>query len=171
MRKMKRLLFIVIAFAFPFILFAGNAETLEGEGTESSYKYQFIGLRLTPTEQELSDIEEEGIESRYSAFLLQRLKACTFTKEDVVPGESVQRTVAHKQDIYNAVKNIRRGLEKAVDHDPSLKSKAQKEFESVVNVAIAAFYDDNSSAFEKDLRANRKDYNKQIAIFSSVSMK
>lgn len=171
MKQMRRFFLVAAMSAFWLGTFAGNTNALKGETTGSATHYEFIGLRLTPTSQDLADCAAEGVESRMAAFLMQKLRDCTFTREDVVPGESVQRTVAHKQEIYNAVKNIRKGLDRAIDRDPSLAPEARTDFEQVLNVAIAAFYDDNSTAFEQELRQNRRDFRKQMEVFASASMK
>ena len=41
---------------------------------------------------------------------------------------------------------------------------------NVLNVALSAFYTDDSKSFEKALRTNKKDYNKLLAVFNSVSL-
>ena len=82
----------------------------------------------------------------------------------------MQRTVTHKVDIYNAVRNIHKGLEKAVASDPQQQASASATMQRVARVAVAAFYNEGSTAFENALHDARKDYKKQIDIFNSVAL-
>ena len=89
----------------------------------------------------------------------------------MIPGETLQRTVTRKVNIYNAVKNIHKNLMKVVRNNQNQRKTASETLERVTRVAISAFYDDNSEAFEETLHANRKDYKKLIELFNNVVLK
>ena len=40
----------------------------------------------------------------------------------------------------------------------------------VLNIALAAYYSDDSKSFEKALRTSKKDHNKLLAVFDKVSL-
>lgn len=147
----------------------------DGHGNEAksaapTAKYTFLSVAAPTADEVYKDLDADGLASRETVCMERKLKDCTFTREEVVPGESMQRTVTHKVDLYNAVRNIRKGLEKAVKAHPDEQAKAKATLHHVARVALAAFYDDESEAFEKALHDARKDYNRQIAIFNTVAL-
>lgn len=153
-------------------MLSASAATPETKGHTSELQhYEFYNVFSSPTEEELASVEVEGIESRMSAFLEDKLKKCTFTHEALVPGESMQRIVSHKVDIYNAVKTIYKNLVKEVKANPEFAIKAKEIYERVTRIAISAFYDDNSTDFEASLRKNRKNYKMLLQMFENVTIK
>lgn len=48
--------------------------------------------------------------------------------------------------------------------------EASRKMMHVLNVAISAYYSEDSKSFEKALRASKKDYNKLLAVFDRVSL-
>ena len=88
----------------------------------------------------------------------------------VVPGDPTTRIVFKKGDIYNAVRRINKGLEKAVGKKTMTMEQAQDKMLRVLNVAISAYYSEESQSFEKALRAGKKDTGKLLAVFDRVSL-
>ena len=151
--------------------FALVAAAEEGDGNvtptaKPQAKYSFFSVAVSTTD----DAYKEAETDRTTAYFERKLKDCTFTREEVVPGESMQRTVTHKVDIYNAVRNIHKGLEKTIAADPQQQTSASATMQRVARVAVAAFYNEGSTAFENALHDARKDYKKQIDIFNSVAL-
>lgn len=134
-------------------------------------RFEFYEVLSTPPSEELQHIETDEIESKLSAYFEDKLKDCTFVRENMIPGETLQRTVTRKVNIYNAVKNIHKNLMKVVRNNQNQRKMASETLERVTRVAISAFYDDNSEAFEETLYANRKDYKKLIELFNNVVLK
>ena len=56
------------------------------------------------------------------------------------------------------------------DHKMS-ETEATEKMNQVLNVAISAFYSENSKSFEKALRNNKKDYKQLCDLFSKVALK
>ena len=48
--------------------------------------------------------------------------------------------------------------------------EASKKMTRVLNIALAAYYSDDSKSFEKALRTSKKDHNKLLAVFDKVSL-
>ena len=88
----------------------------------------------------------------------------------VVPGDPTTRIVFKKGDIYNAVRKIGKGLEDDVKDNAMSSDEASRKMMHVLNVAISAYYSEDSKSFEKALRASKKDYNKLLAVFDRVSL-
>lgn len=51
------------------------------------------------------------------------------------------------------------------------ETEATEKMNQVLNVAISAFYSENSKSFEKALRNNKKDYKQLCDLFSKVALK
>ena len=157
----------VLAITFNFHAFAADKANKETR----TPSFEFYEVLSTPPSSELQDVETDEIESKLSAYYEDKLKECTFKRENVIPGETLQRTVTHKVNIYNAVKNIHKNLIKDVKNNSNQKEAARETLEKVTRVAISAFYDENSEEFEEALHANRKDYKKLIELFNNVVLK
>ena len=155
--------------------FALVAAAEEGDGNvtptaKPQAKYSFFSVAVSTTDDAYKEAETDRPADRTTAYFERKLKDCTSTREEMVPGESMQRTVTHKVDIYNAVRNIHKGLEKTIAADPQQQTSASATMQRVARVAVAAFYNEGSTAFENALHDARKDYKKQIDIFNSVAL-
>ncbi|MGI6231656.1 MAG: hypothetical protein ACOYJF_02250 [Prevotella sp.] len=102
---------------------------------------------------------------------LDQLRNVTFSKEQVVPGDPMTRTIINKGSIYEAVNTVRKGLQKQMREGSINKEEAEKEMSQVLKVAIAAFYADDSEDFEAALHKSRKNYQDLLKLFSSVKLK
>ena len=89
----------------------------------------------------------------------------------VVPGDPTTRIVIKKGELFNAVKRVSKGLEEEVKDHKMSETEATGKMNQVLNVAISAFYSEDSKSFEKALRNNKKDYNQLVALFSKVVLK
>lgn len=166
---MKTRLFFTLIFVSLF-----SCLTVQGEENTSSFhhpSFSFYEYVSKPNDSDLKNIEVDGLVDGATAFFEQKLKECTFTYEEMVPGETLRRAVTHKIEIYNAVKNIHKQLKKDVEEDPTLRSQASRTMNMVVRVGLAAFYDDNSGQFEEEIHKCRKDYKKVIELFKGVVLK
>ena len=65
----------------------------------------------------------------------------------------------------------KKGLEEDVKDHKISETEATEKMNQVLNVAISAFYSEDSKSFEKALRNNKKDYKQLCALFSKVELK
>ncbi|WP_278843969.1 hypothetical protein [Hoylesella timonensis] len=166
---MRKVLFMLLVLAMSFNLHVFAADKANKETKTPSF--EFYEVLSTPPSEELQHVETDEIESKLSAYFEDKLKACTFVRENMIPGETLQRTVTRKVNIYNAVKNIHKNLMKDVRNNQNQRKTASETLERVTRVAISAFYDENSKEFEEALYTNRKDYKKLIELFNNVVLK
>lgn len=89
----------------------------------------------------------------------------------VVPGDPTTRIVIKKGDLFNAAKRVSKGLEEDVKDHKMSETEATEKMNQVLNVAISAFYSEDSKSFEKALKNNKKDYKQLCALFSKVELK
>lgn len=62
-------------------------------------------------------------------------------------------------------------MENELKENKISKDEAARQMNNVLNVAISAFYADDSKSFEKALKNNKKDYKQLVYLFSKVELK
>ena len=132
--------------------------------------WTFVSVTDKPTAEELAQVTEEGNFGKEAVCLYKELEKLCVKRVPVVPGDPTTRIVFKKGDIYNAVRRINKGLEKAVGKKTMTMEQAQNKMLRVLNVAISAYYSEESQSFEKALRAGKKDTGKLLAVFDRVSL-
>lgn len=147
------------------------ANAIEKDKLGEGKKYEFYQVVMEPTADELQQFPPHDMMDQSTLFLMDKLKSYTYTREEVVPGESMQRIVSHKPEIYKAVVNIQKGLQKAMKKGDTPATEAMQCMNRVVRVALSAFYDEQSGDFEKALRENRQNFQHQISLFMNVILK
>lgn len=165
----KKVMMTLLIAGFALVAAAEEGDSNVTPTAKPQAKYSFFSVAVSTTDDAYKEAETDRLADRTTAYFERKLKDCTFTREEVVPGESMH-TVTHKVDIYNAVRNIRKGLEKTIAADPQQQTSASATMQRVARVAVAAFYNEGSTAFENALHDARKDYKKQIDIFNSVAL-
>ena len=165
MKKILLTFFIVLACAI-------NAYSkTPGNGTGTGTKWEFYTAVQQPTSADLANISSDDNLGKESAFLLKELKNMTYTKEQVVPGDPITRPIIHKEDIYNAIMSIQKGLKKELKQNAISSNEASSQYVHALYVAISAFLADDSKSFESALHNSRKDYKEQLSIFNNVTLK
>ena len=89
----------------------------------------------------------------------------------MVPGDPTTRVVFKKGDLFNAVRKVSKGLKDEVNDNKISEIEASRQMNQVLNVAISAFYSEDSKSFEKALRNSKKDYKQLMSLFSKVNLK
>ena len=170
MKKAKLMMLMLLCSVMA--VFAGNENEMGTDKTNSTVPaWEFIYSVAQPTEQQLDQISENAEFSKQTSFLFNQLKGLCVKRIPVVPGDPTTRIVIKKGELFNAVKRVSKGLEEEVkDHNMS-ETEATGKMNQVLNVAISAFYSEDSKSFEKALRNNKKDYNQLVALFSKVALK
>lgn len=108
---------------------------------------------------------------KQAAFLFDQLQGLCVKRIPVVPGDPTTRIVIKKGELFNAVRKVSKGLEDEIDDNKISQQEAAKTMDHVLEVAISAFYSEDSKSFEKALRNNKKDYKQLVAVFSKVMLK
>lgn len=138
---------------------------------ETNDTWEFYSNVTKPTAAQLSAVSGNAEFGKEAAFLYEQLKNLCVKRVPVVPGDPTTRIVFTKGDLFNAVRKIGKGLENDVKDKTLSEKEASDKMNHVLNVAISAFYADNSQSFEKALRAGKKDYKQLLALFDKVSLK
>ena len=170
MKKAKLMLLMLLCSVMA--AFAGNENEMGTDKTNSTVPaWEFIYSVAQPTEQQLDQISENAEFSKQTSFLFNQLKGLCVKRIPVVPGDPTTRIVIKKGELFNAVKRVSKGLEEEVKDHKMSETEATGKMNQVLNVAISAFYSEDSKSFEKALRNNKKDYNQLVALFSKVALK
>lgn len=170
MKKAKLMMLMLLCSVMA--VFAGNENEMGTDKTNSTVPaWEFIYSVAQPTEQQLDQISENAEFSKQTSFLFNQLKGLCVKRIPVVPGDPTTRIVIKKGELFNAVKRVSKGLEEEVKDHKMSETEATGKMNQVLNVAISAFYSEDSKSFEKALRNNKKDYNQLVALFSKVALK
>lgn len=150
--------------------FSANIHASEKLEESANSTWTFIAVSVKPTAEDLAQVTDEGDFGKEATCLYNKLEQLCVKRVPVVPGDPTTRIVFTKGAIYDAVRRIGKGLEGDVKSHALTSEEASKKMLNVLNVALSAFYTDDSKSFEKALRANKKDYNKLLTVFDSVSL-
>ena len=170
MKKFKFLMLVCVLSSMT--AFAGNERETGTENTTAAVpSWEFIYSVAQPTEQQLEQVTGNAEFGKQAAFLYDQLQGLCVKRIPVVPGDPTTRIVIKKGDLFNAVRKVSKGLEDEMkDHKISC-DEATSQMNKVLNVAISAFYSEDSKSFEKALRNSKKDYRQLVALFSKVILK
>lgn len=141
----------------------------ENTAEAANSTWTFYSVTDKPTAEELAAVSD-GEFGKEATCLYNQLEKLCVKRVPVVPGDPTTRIVFKKGDIYNAVRRVGKGLEKAVEKNEMTAQQAQDKMLRVLNVAISAYYSEDSQSFEKALRAGKKDTGKLLAVFDRVSL-
>lgn len=170
MKKVRLMLLMLLCSVMA--AFAGNENEMGTDKTNSTVPaWEFIYSVAQPTEQQLDQISGNAEFSKQTSFLFDQLKGLCVKRIPVVPGDPTTRIVIKKGDLFNAAKRVSKGLEEDVNDHKMSEAEATEKMNQVLNVAISAFYSEDSKSFEKALRNNKKDYQQLCALFSKVALK
>lgn len=170
MKKAKLMLLMLLCSVMA--AFAGNENEMGTDKTNSTVPaWEFIYSVAQPTELQLDQISGNAEFSKQTSFLFDQLKGLCVKRIPVVPGDPTTRIVIKKGDLFNAAKRVSKGLEEDVKDHKMSETEATEKMNQVLNVAISAFYSENSKSFEKALRNNKKDYKQLCDLFSKVALK
>lgn len=170
MKKAKLMLLMLLCSVMA--AFAGNEKEMGTDKTNSTVPaWEFIYSVAQPTELQLDQISGNAEFSKQTSFLFDQLKGLCVKRIPVVPGDPTTRIVIKKGDLFNAAKRVSKGLEEDVKDHKMSETEATEKMNQVLNVAISAFYSENSKSFEKALRNNKKDYKQLCDLFSKVALK
>ena len=170
MKKAKLMMLMLLCSVMA--VFAGNENEMGTDKTNSTVPaWEFIYSVAQPTEQQLDQIAGNVEFSKQTSFLFDQLKGLCVKRIPVVPGDPTTRIVIKKGDLFNAAKRVSKGLEEDVNDHKMSEAEATEKMNQVLNVAISAFYSEDSKSFEKALRNNKKDYQQLCALFSKVALK
>lgn len=132
--------------------------------------WTFISVADKPTVDEMARVEDGGNFGKEVSCLYSQLEQLCVKRVPIVPGDPTTRIVFKKGDIYNAVRRISKGLENDLEDKALTADEATDKMLRVLNVAISAYYSEDSKSFEKALRSSKKDYHKLLAVFDKVSL-
>lgn len=165
MRKTVVVLMMMVGLFSSLNICAADKSTETNNST-----WTFMSVSIKPTAEELAATDDDANFGKEAACLYDKLEKLCVKRVPVVPGDPTTRIVFSKGDIYKAVRRIGKALENEVEDSNMSAQEATDKMMHVLNVAIAAYYSDDSKSFEKALRASKKDSDKLLAVFDRVSL-
>lgn len=165
---------VIIAMLLSSVMaaFAGSEKEMGTEkNSNATPTWEFIYSVAQPTEQQLAELDGNSEFGKQTAFLYNQLQGLCVKRIPVVPGDPTTRIVIKKGDLFKAARKVSEGLEDDVKEHKISQQEAADKMNKVLDVAISAFYSEDSKSFEKALRDSKKDYNQLVALFSKVMLK
>lgn len=92
------------------------------------------------------------------------------SKEEVVPGDPMTRTIIKKPNIYNTARKIEKHLKKEVKNGDISLEKATNDLTHILEVSLAIISEPKTETFEEALDQNKKNIEDQIDIFKQVKI-
>ncbi len=169
---MKRFKFLLVMLLLSCMAtFAENESVTGTDKTNNDVPtWKFMLSVAQPTDQQLEQITGNVEFAKETTFLYNQLQGLCVKRIPVVPGDPTTRIVIKKGELFNAVRKVSKGLEDEIKENKISRTEATSKMNKVLNVAISAFYSDDSKSFEKALRNNKKDYKQLVALFSKVEL-
>ncbi len=170
---MKRFKFLLMMLLLSSIATFAENEIVTGTNKtdNATPTWKFMLSVAKPTDMQLEEITDNVEFAKETTFLYNQLQGLCIKRIPVVPGDPTTRIVIKKGELFNAVKKVSKGLENELKENKISKDEAARQMNNVLNVAISAFYADDSKSFEKALKNNKKDYKQLVYLFSKVELK
>lgn len=137
---------------------------------ENEYIWEFLSAIpsvINKSVVEKSDKHEFG---QRVACLKTLMENHYITKEDVIPGDPMMRTIVLKPNVYYTVRKIEKYLKKEVRNGDITAKEASSEMEHVLKVALCVIDEEEMSSFEIALNKNKKNIADQISLFHQVKL-
>lgn len=100
----------------------------------------------------------------------EKIQQMFVTREEIVPGDPITRTVIKKPSIYRSVMTLEKHLKKEVKENRLSVEKATEIFINVQRIALAAIDTFGTEKFEDELNKFRKNPNQLLSVFAKVKL-
>lgn len=147
-----------------------KVEATESKELSPSMKWELMSAENEPTAAQLTDYSGSGLNEKKVAYYHDRFKETYIVKETVVPGDPTKRIVIRKPEIYNAVRNAEKALNRAVKKKEMSREDSDRKLCHILEVSLAAV-DSDTATLENALGKNRNNPEMLLAIFDNVSLK
>lgn len=138
--------------------------------SETGYSWKF--LSATPSVIDKSMVEKSGEHDfgQRVAWLKSLINKYYVTKEDVIPGDPMMRTIVLKPNVYYTIRKIEKHLKKEVKNGDISTEEASSEMEHILEVALSVIDTEEVGSFEIALRKNKRNTEKLISLFQQVKL-
>ncbi len=145
-------------------------ETSKSIAPEKAYKWEFLSSVPESFDAQLEKNVSAHDFGKRVACLKKLVEKHYITKEDVIPGDPMMRTIVLKPTIYYSTRKLEKHLKQKVKDRSMRLSDATKEMEHILEVALSLIDMDEENSFEALVKKNKNSAEKQIEIFSQVKL-
>ncbi|MFV0418083.1 MAG: hypothetical protein ACK5KT_05085 [Dysgonomonas sp.] len=144
--------------------------SINDNAKNKEYKWEFDSS-VPPTfdENTIQKAEEHEFGTKV-ACLKVLMEKYYVTKEEVVPGDPMKRTIIKKPNIYNTTRRIEKHLKKELKNGDISLEKATSDFTHILEVSLAIISESQTETFENALDQNKKNVEDQIDVFRQVKI-
>lgn len=137
-----------------------------------TYQWEFLSTTPSSFDDEITKNAGSHEFGSYVACLKKMVEKSYVTKEDVIPGDPMMRTIVNKPQIYYLVRKIEKHFKKEVEKNEISLTDASSQYAYVLKVALALLSEsaETTSPFEAHVKNSRKDIETQIDLFQQVKL-
>ncbi|MDR1202338.1 MAG: hypothetical protein LBL58_12050 [Tannerellaceae bacterium] len=133
-------------------------------------KWEFLSaIPESFDEQLIKKVSEHDFGKRV-ACLKKLVDKYYITKEDVIPGDPMMRTIVLKPNLYYSTHKLEKYLKQRVKDKSMRLADAAKEMEHILEVALSIVDTEDVSSFEVSVKKNKNNIEKQIELFNQVKL-
>ncbi|MDR1368919.1 MAG: hypothetical protein LBJ72_02155 [Dysgonamonadaceae bacterium] len=170
MMSSKKIFFVILLFSIVTKLSAQEYLAYNNSANKEAKVWEF--LSAIPSVIDKSIVEKSGKHDfgQRVACLKTLMEKYYITKEDVIPGDPMMRTIVLKPNVYYTVRKIEKYLKKEVKKGDMTAKEASSEMEHVLEVALSVIDTEETDSFETTLNKNKKNVEDQISLFQQVTL-
>lgn len=135
---------------------------------ENKYTWEFLSAIPSIDENIIKKSGKHDLGQRV-ACLKNLMENHYITKEDVIPGDPMMRTIVLKPNVYYTVRKIEKYLKREVKNGDIRLEEASSQMEHILEVALSVI-DNKEESFEIALNKNKKNMENLITLFQQVKL-
>lgn len=147
-----------------------TVRTEKAKPIENEYTWEFLSAIPSVIDESVADKSGKHDFGKRVACLKTLIEKYYITKEDVIPGDPMMRTIVLKPNVYYTVRKIEKYLKKEVKKGDITTEDASSEMEHILEVALSVIDSEGARSFEIALNKNRKNIEGQISLFQRVKL-
>lgn len=184
---LRKIFFIVLLFGIVFQLSAqeylayNNPENNDVSNTikskteivkpnENEYKWELLSAIPSVIDESIATKSGNHDFGKRIACLKTLMEKYYITKESVIPGDPMMRTIVLKPNVYYTVRKIEKYLKKEVGNGNITTQEASSEMEHILEVALSVIDTEDIGSFEIALNKNKRNIEDQISLFQQVKL-
>lgn len=137
-----------------------------------SHRWEFLSVIPKQFDKQVQKEAGKHYLGSQVACLKKLVEKSYITKEDVIPGDPMLRTIVRKPDVYYLTRKIEKHLIREVKEKELSLEEASAHFSHILKVVLTLADDssDEAVAFEASISKNRKNVEEAIGLFEQVEL-
>lgn len=138
--------------------------------SEKTYNWEFLSAIPGSFDERLVKNTSGHEFGKRVAYLKKLMEKQYITKQNVIPGDPMMRTVVLKPNVYYSTRKLEKYFKQMVKDKSITLDDAAKEMEHILEVALAIVDTEDISSFEISIARNKNNTEKLVGIFNQVKL-